>query len=63
MHYHWKNCPVVWQGSFTNKDGNKSIILEAIINQKLWIWQSYFGLPGGNNDLNILNMSPLIHDF
>jgi len=38
-------------GIFTNKDGNKSIILEAIVDQKLWIWHTYFG----NNDLNILH--------
>ena len=29
MHYEWKNCPVVWQGDFGDKDGKKSIILEA----------------------------------
>jgi hypothetical protein len=51
MHYYWKICHV-WQGSFTDKDGNKSIILEAIINQRLWIWHAYFSLPSDNNDLN-----------
>jgi len=63
MHYHWKNCPVAWQGSFTNKDGNKSIILEAIADQRLWIWYAYFGLLRGNNDLNVLDKGLLIWDF
>jgi hypothetical protein len=31
-HYRWKSCPVVLQGSFIDKDKNKSIILEAIVN-------------------------------
>jgi hypothetical protein len=31
MHYHWKNCLVVLQGSFIDKDGSKLIILEAIV--------------------------------
>ncbi len=63
MHYHWKNCPVVWQSSFIDKDGNKSIILETITNQRLWISHAYFGLSKSNNDLNVLNRSPLIRDF
>jgi len=63
MHYHWKNYPVVWQNSFIDKDGNKSIILETIADQRLWISHAYFGFSRSNNDLNILNMSPLIWDF
>jgi hypothetical protein len=57
MHYCWKNCSVGWQGSFTNKDRNKLIILEAIADQRLWIWYAYFGLLGSNNDLNVLDKS------
>jgi hypothetical protein len=60
MHWCWKNCPVGWQGQFTDKDGEKSIILEAIADQSLWIWHAFFGLPGGNNDLNVLDRSPLV---
>ncbi len=32
MHYCWKKCPIAWQGSFINKNGNKFIILEGIAN-------------------------------
>jgi hypothetical protein len=46
-----------------DKDGNKSIILEEVVDQRLWIWQAYFGLLGGNNDLNVLNKSLLIWDL
>ncbi len=41
MHYRWKHCPVALQGSFIDKDKNKSIILEAIVDSKLWIWHAY----------------------
>jgi hypothetical protein len=63
MHYRWKICPIAWQGSFTNKDMKNSIILEAIANQRLWIWHACFELLRGNNDLNILYRSPLTWDF
>ena len=30
------------------------------MDQSLWIWHAFFGLPGGNNDINVLNGSPLV---
>jgi hypothetical protein len=33
MHHRWQNCPIAWQGSFTNKDRSKLIILKAIADQ------------------------------
>ena len=63
MHYVWKNCPVAWQGDFGDKDGNMSIILEAVADRDLHIWHVFFGLPGSNNDLNVLDRSPLIHNM
>jgi hypothetical protein len=63
MHWGWKNCPVAWQGQFQDKDGNRSIILEAIADQSLWIWHAFFGLPGGNNDLNVLDRSTVVQDI
>jgi hypothetical protein len=35
MHYEWGNYLVNWQGQFQNKDGNRSIILEVIIDESL----------------------------
>jgi hypothetical protein len=60
MHWTWKNCPTAWQGQFQDKDGLCSIILEAIADQSLWIWHAFFGLPGSNNDINVLDRSPLV---
>jgi hypothetical protein len=36
-----------------------TIILEAVASTDLWIWHAFFGLPGSNNDINVLNKSPL----
>ncbi|CAM6087889.1 unnamed protein product [Calypogeia fissa] len=63
MHYEWKNCLVAWQGQFSDKDGKKSIVLEAVADQELWFWHAFFGLPGGNNDLNGLDRSQLVKDM
>jgi len=60
MHWNWKNYPVEWKRQFQDKDKNRSIILKAIADQSLWIWHAFFELPGGNNDINVLNRSPLV---
>ncbi|GJV00969.1 ALP1-like protein isoform X1 [Tanacetum coccineum] len=35
---------------------------QAVADQRLWIWHAYFGVPGANNDLNVLYGSPLFDD-
>ena len=39
---------------------NKNIILEVACDQSLWVWHALFGLSGSNNDLNVLDRSPLV---
>jgi hypothetical protein len=34
-------------------------ILEAVAGYDLWIWHAFFGMPGTNNDLNVLHRSPM----
>lgn len=60
MHYEWKDCLVAWQGDFGNRNGKKSIILEAIVDQSLHIWHVVYELLGSNNNVNILNHSSLV---
>ncbi|GKA47567.1 ALP1-like protein isoform X1 [Tanacetum coccineum] len=38
-------------------------MLEAVTDQQLWFWHAYFGVPGANNDLNVLYGSPLFDDL
>lgn len=63
MHWAWKNCPVAWAGAFKGKERAKTVILEAVASQSLWIWHAFFGTPGSNNDLNVLERSPLLDDL
>ncbi|GKD87080.1 zinc finger, CCHC-type containing protein [Tanacetum coccineum] len=39
-----------------------TLMLEVVVDQKLWIWHAYFGVPRVNNDLNVLYGSPLFDD-
>ncbi|XP_022031163.1 uncharacterized protein LOC110932113 [Helianthus annuus] len=63
MHWAWHNCPNVWRGQYTRGDhGHPTLILEAVASQDLWIWHSFFGLPGSLNDLNVLYQSAIFSD-
>jgi hypothetical protein len=55
-------CLVVWQNNFEDKDDNHNIILNAIlVDESLWIWHAFFGLPTINN--NVLHMSTFNLNF
>jgi hypothetical protein len=63
MHWEWKNCPKAQRGAFQGKDGVATIALEAGVDCRLWFWHEWFGMPGANNNLNILDCSPFFHDL
>ncbi|GJS77670.1 ALP1-like protein [Tanacetum coccineum] len=59
-----KNCPVSWQGQYGRGDKKyPTIMLEAVASQDLWIWHAFFRVAGANNDINILDNSPLFDDL
>ncbi|XP_051206266.1 protein ALP1-like [Lolium perenne] len=63
MHWQWRNCPVAHAGQFTRGDiKHPTIILEAVTSYDRWIWHVFFGVAGSNNDINVLNQSPLFTD-
>eukprot|EP00267_Zea_mays_P051534 XP_020404495.1 protein ALP1-like [Zea mays] len=35
------------------------MILEVVATYDLWIWHAFFGMPGTNNDVNVLHRSPV----
>jgi hypothetical protein len=45
------------------KDGEASLVLEAIATHDLHIWHAFFGMPGSCNDINIMDRSPLMSDI
>ncbi|XP_071718449.1 uncharacterized protein [Rutidosis leptorrhynchoides] len=34
-------------------------MLEAVASHDMWIWHAFFGMTGSNNNINVLNNSPL----
>ncbi|GKE55046.1 RNA-directed DNA polymerase, eukaryota, partial [Tanacetum coccineum] len=63
MHLDWRNCPKSLHGQFKRRDPKyPSLMLEAVADQKLWIWHAYFEVLGANNDLNVLYGSLLFDD-
>nr|XP_043617238.1 uncharacterized protein LOC122589057 [Erigeron canadensis] len=63
-HWAWDNCPVAWRGQYTRGDHHgPTISLEAVASQDCWIWHAYFGVASSNNDINVLNQSPLFNPF
>jgi hypothetical protein len=59
-HWLWKNCPVGQQGLYMGKDGVPTMIMEGVATSDLWLWYTFIGAPGSNNDINIIDRSPLI---
>ncbi|XP_071677217.1 uncharacterized protein [Lolium perenne] len=50
-----KDCTGIYKGH----TGECSIILEAVADHELWIWHAFFGMVGTNNDINVLQRSPV----
>ncbi|CAM8993329.1 unnamed protein product [Rhodiola kirilowii] len=59
MHWEWKNYPTSWQGAYSGRKGRPTIILEAVASYDTWIWHSFIGVPGAQNDINVLHQSDI----
>ena len=59
MHWAWKNCPTAYHGMYIGHVHRPTIVLEAVASYDLWIWHAFFGMPGSNNDINVLDASNL----
>ncbi len=59
MEWQWKNCPMAWRGAYQGKERMPTAALEAIVNHRPWFWHLFFGMPGANSNLNMLDFSPL----
>jgi len=63
MHIVWKNCPVALQGAFTGKNEMSTLVIRAMSDFNLWIWQASFGFTEALHDLNFWEYSLLLLDM
>ena len=59
MHWAWKNYPAACHRMYTGHVHRPTIVLEVVASYDLWIWHAFFGMPGSNNYINVLNASNL----
>ncbi|XP_072087926.1 uncharacterized protein [Arachis hypogaea] len=54
----------VWKGMYmSGYHGVATIVLEVVASSDLWIWHAFFGVSGSNNDINVLDHSPVFDDI
>ncbi|KAE9330746.1 hypothetical protein PF008_g15661 [Phytophthora fragariae] len=63
MHWQWRLCPTAHAGQYKGKEKKPTMVLEAVADYNLRIWDCNFGSPGSLNDINILSQSPLLNDM
>ncbi|XP_026411162.1 uncharacterized protein LOC113306440 [Papaver somniferum] len=63
MHWVWTGCATYWAGQYKGHYPKPTVILEAAASYDCWIWHTFFGLPGSQNDINVLQKSPLFEDL
>ncbi|XP_026453707.1 uncharacterized protein LOC113355136 [Papaver somniferum] len=55
----WRACPMDQEGSHVGYKSIPTVVLQAVASYDRWIWHSYFGLGGQNNDCNVLRATGL----
>ncbi|XP_026458504.1 uncharacterized protein LOC113359021 [Papaver somniferum] len=63
MHWVWTGYPTYWVGQYKGHYAKPTVIFEAAASYDCWIWHAFFGLPGSQNDINVLYKSPLFEDL
>ncbi|KAE8999521.1 hypothetical protein PR001_g19035 [Phytophthora rubi] len=62
MHWAWEMCPTALKGQLSGKEGKPTVVLEVVADQHMWISHFFFGCAGSNNDINIIDRSPLLNN-
>jgi len=61
-HWEWAACPKALAGQYQGRDGKRTVTMETICDEDLYIWHLFVGVPGSNNDTGVLSLSPLYRD-
>jgi len=59
-HWQWAKCPKALGGQYLDRKGKRSIVIETVCDEDLYIWNLFVGCPGAYKDKNVLACSPLM---
>jgi len=62
-HWKWTGCPKGRTGTYQDRNGDRTIVIEAVCDEDLWIYHMFVGAPGSLNNINVLYQSPLYVDI
>ncbi|XP_076909488.1 uncharacterized protein LOC143566765 [Bidens hawaiensis] len=63
-YWEWAACPTAWRGQHHRGDHNgPTLILEAVASFDLWIWHDFFGMADANNDIAVIQSSPVFDEI
>ncbi|XP_076921979.1 uncharacterized protein LOC143583599 [Bidens hawaiensis] len=63
MHWKWGNRLTALRGQYIRGDQKvPTVSLQAVVSYDIWVWSAYFGNPRSNNDINVLEASPVVED-
>jgi len=61
-HWQWAACPKELSGKYQNRKKRRSIFIETVCNEYLYIRHFFIGALDSPNDLNVLHISPVYSD-
>ena len=62
-HWCWKNCPMAWAGQYHDRNGNRSVVAEAVAGHDMYFWHVCLGFPGAINDVQIMGRSTITMSY
>ena len=62
-HQKWKNFPSAWAGQYSGETKVLAVVLKAVATKNLCVQHVFFGMPGFNNDINVMKQSPILFDI
>ena len=61
-YWQWAKCPKALGGQYLDRTGKRSVVIETVCDEDLYIWNLFVGFPGAYNAKNVLACSPLMLD-
>jgi len=61
-HWQWHKCPNALCGQYLDSKGKRSVVIETVCDEDLYIWHLFVDCHGAYHDMSVLASSPLMLD-